>query len=242
MDQNNNFYFIEVNARIQVEHPVTELVTGVDLIREQIRVAAGREAAATRRRTSCSAGCAIECRINAEDPANDFRPSPGTVTTWRPPGGPGVRLDSHVVTGLPRAAELRLDGREAARPPADPRGGLRGHAAGAARVQGRGHPHDDPDPARRSSTRPSSSTARSTPRSSSDADAAEEGMNLRSRRSAQAHYNRRIRVRTTHVLQLVVWDFDGTIVDSSHPCWPSSTASPPSFVTAPSMIRRRRDR
>ncbi|HJZ53944.1 MAG TPA: acetyl-CoA carboxylase biotin carboxylase subunit [Gemmataceae bacterium] len=98
VDQSNNFYFIEVNARIQVEHPVTELVTGVDLIREQIRIAAG-ERLRFRQEEVKHRGAAIECRINAEDPDNDFRPSPGTIKTWRPPGGPGVRLDSHVVTG-----------------------------------------------------------------------------------------------------------------------------------------------
>ncbi|MBA4188128.1 MAG: acetyl-CoA carboxylase biotin carboxylase subunit [Planctomycetaceae bacterium] len=98
VDQQNNFYFIEVNARIQVEHPVTELVTGVDLIREQIRVAAGEKLRLSQK-DIVQRGHAIEVRINAEDPANDFRPSPGTVTTWRPPGGPGVRLDSHVITG-----------------------------------------------------------------------------------------------------------------------------------------------
>ena len=98
VDQDNNFYFIEVNARIQVEHPVTELVTGVDLIREQIRVAAG-EKLRYHQKVVHHRGSAIEVRINAEDPANDFRPSPGTVTTWRPPGGPGVRLDTHVSAG-----------------------------------------------------------------------------------------------------------------------------------------------
>ncbi len=94
----HKFYFIEVNARIQVEHPVTELVTGIDLIREQIRVAAGEKLRFTQA-DIVHRGAAIECRINAEDPANDFRPSPGTVTTWRPPGGPGVRLDTHVSAG-----------------------------------------------------------------------------------------------------------------------------------------------
>ena len=98
VDQQNNFYFIEVNARIQVEHPVTELVTGVDLIREQIRVAAGEKLRYTQKEIQ-QRGHAIEVRINAEDPANDFRPSPGMVKTWRPPGGPGVRLDSHVCAG-----------------------------------------------------------------------------------------------------------------------------------------------
>ena len=98
VDKDNKFYFIEVNARIQVEHPVTELVTGVDLIREQIRIAAG-ERLRFKQDDIRHRGAAIECRINAEDPDNDFRGSPGTIKTWRPPGGPGVRLDSHVVAG-----------------------------------------------------------------------------------------------------------------------------------------------
>ncbi len=98
VDQDNNYYFIEVNARIQVEHPVTELVTGVDLIREQIRVASGEKLRYTQKEIQ-QRGCAIEVRINAEDPAHDFRPSAGVVKTWRPPGGPGVRLDSHVCAG-----------------------------------------------------------------------------------------------------------------------------------------------
>jgi acetyl-CoA carboxylase, biotin carboxylase subunit len=98
VDKNNRFYFIEVNARIQVEHPVTELVTGIDLVREQIRVAAGEPLHFTQEDIVHS-GVAIECRINAEDPACDFRPSPGKIRRWQPPGGPGVRLDSHVVAG-----------------------------------------------------------------------------------------------------------------------------------------------
>ena len=77
---------------------MTELVTGVDLIREQIRIAAG-EKLSYRQKDIVHRGAAIEVRINAEDPSKDFRPSAGTITTWRPPGGPGVRLDSHVVTG-----------------------------------------------------------------------------------------------------------------------------------------------
>ncbi len=98
VDKENNFYFIEVNARIQVEHPVTELVTGVDLIKEQIRVAAGEKLRYSQR-DIVQRGSAIECRINAEDPAKDFRPSAGTISKWHPPGGPGVRLDTHVVSG-----------------------------------------------------------------------------------------------------------------------------------------------
>ena len=98
LDKENNFYFIEVNARIQVEHPVTELVTGIDLIKEQIRVAAGEKLRFSQRDIVLR-GSAIECRINAEDPSKDFRPSAGVITKWQPPGGPGVRLDSHVVSG-----------------------------------------------------------------------------------------------------------------------------------------------
>jgi acetyl-CoA carboxylase biotin carboxylase subunit len=98
LDTQHQFYFIEVNARIQVEHPVTELVTGIDLVREQIRIAAG-EPLRFQQEDIIHRGVALECRINAEDPAEDFRPSPGVITKWQPPGGPGVRLDTHVVTG-----------------------------------------------------------------------------------------------------------------------------------------------
>jgi acetyl-CoA carboxylase biotin carboxylase subunit len=98
VDKQHRYYFIEVNARIQVEHPVTELVTGIDLVREQIRIAAG-EPLRLKQEDIRHQGVAIECRINAEDPASDFRPSPGVITRWNPPGGPGVRLDTHVATG-----------------------------------------------------------------------------------------------------------------------------------------------
>ena len=98
VDKDNNFYFIEVNARIQVEHPVTELVTDTDLIQAQIRVAAGEELPWKQKDIDCR-GHAIEIRINAEDPDNDFRGCPGTITKLRLPGGPGVRIDSHVYEG-----------------------------------------------------------------------------------------------------------------------------------------------
>ena len=92
------FYFIELNARIQVEHTVTEQVTNIDLIQQQIRIAAGEPLSLKQKSIPCN-GSAIEVRINAEDPENDFRGSPGTITKLRVPGGPGVRFDSHVYEG-----------------------------------------------------------------------------------------------------------------------------------------------
>jgi acetyl-CoA carboxylase biotin carboxylase subunit len=98
VDKQHRFYFIEVNARIQVEHPVTELVTGIDLVREQIRIAAG-EPLRFKQEDIVHSGVAMECRINAEDPAAGFRPSPGLIQRWQPPGGPGVRVDTHATAG-----------------------------------------------------------------------------------------------------------------------------------------------
>ncbi len=95
--ENGEFYFIEMNTRIQVEHPVTELITGVDLVQQQILIAAG-EKFTLRQRDITFKGHAIECRINAEDPFR-FVPSPGRITNWHTPGGPGVRIDSHAFNG-----------------------------------------------------------------------------------------------------------------------------------------------
>ncbi|CAB3919816.1 Biotin carboxylase [Achromobacter pulmonis] len=95
--ENGEFYFIEMNTRIQVEHPVTELITGIDLVQQQILIAAG-EKFTLRQRDITFKGHAIECRINAEDPFR-FVPSPGRITNWHTPGGPGVRIDSHAFNG-----------------------------------------------------------------------------------------------------------------------------------------------
>ncbi len=98
LDSHGDFYFMEMNTRIQVEHPVTEMVTGFDLIAEQLRIAAGEPISFTQDEVILK-GHAIECRINAEDASHNFRPCPGQITGWLPPGGPGVRVDSHVYTG-----------------------------------------------------------------------------------------------------------------------------------------------
>lgn len=98
LDANNEFYFMEMNTRIQVEHPVTEMVTGIDLIKEQIRVAAGEKINMQQEDIKIN-GAAIECRINAEDFENDFMPSPGKIETINFPGGPNVRLDTHIYQG-----------------------------------------------------------------------------------------------------------------------------------------------
>lgn len=98
LDKRGEFYFMEMNTRIQVEHPVTELITGVDLVKEQIRIARGRRLSITQDQIRIN-GHAIECRINAEDPYNNFMPSVGTITTHIPPSGPGVRVDSAIYEG-----------------------------------------------------------------------------------------------------------------------------------------------
>ncbi len=95
--EDGEFYFIEMNTRLQVEHPVTEMITGIDIVREQLRIASG-EPLSIRQEDVRLQGHAIECRINAEDPRT-FMPSPGLVTLWHPPGGPGIRMESHVYSG-----------------------------------------------------------------------------------------------------------------------------------------------
>ncbi len=97
LDKSGNFYFMEMNTRIQVEHPVTEMITGLDLIAQQIRVALGEKLELTQKMVNLR-GHAIECRINAEDPEHNFRPHPGKISGYLPPSGPGVRIDSHVYT------------------------------------------------------------------------------------------------------------------------------------------------
>lgn len=98
LDKSGNFYFIEMNTRIQVEHPVTEMVTGIDIVKEQLKIASGLPLEFEQKDIFIR-GWAIECRINAEDPDNGFSPSPGKISRYHMPGGPGIRVDSHIYAG-----------------------------------------------------------------------------------------------------------------------------------------------
>ena len=95
--QDGEFYFIEMNTRLQVEHPVTEMITGIDIVKEQLRIANGEKLSITQNNVKIR-GHAIECRINAED-YKTFMPSPGLISLWHAPGGPGIRIDSHIYSG-----------------------------------------------------------------------------------------------------------------------------------------------
>lgn len=99
LDTDGKFYFLEMNTRVQVEHGITELITGIDIVKEQIRIAAGEKLSITKQDKIPLKGHALECRINAEDPANDFSPSPGKIERYNLPGGPGIRVDSHAHAG-----------------------------------------------------------------------------------------------------------------------------------------------
>ena len=98
LDEDNNFYFMEMNTRIQVEHGVTEIITGIDLVKEQISIASGEKLSFSKEDVNIN-GCAIECRINAEDPSMNFIPCPGIITSYIAPGGIGIRIDSAVYSG-----------------------------------------------------------------------------------------------------------------------------------------------
>jgi acetyl-CoA carboxylase biotin carboxylase subunit len=120
LDRRGRFYFMEINARLQVEHPVTEMVTGVDLVDQQIRIASGEKLHLKQSHVEPK-GVAIECRINAEDPDDGFKPSPGVLKFYNAPGGPGVRLDTHVYSGYtvsqyydPLIGKLIVHGRDRA--------------------------------------------------------------------------------------------------------------------------------
>jgi len=99
LDTDGKFYFLEMNTRVQVEHGITELITGIDIVKEQIRIAAGEKLSIKRQDKIPLKGHAMECRINAEDPANDFVPCPGKIEKFNMPGGPGIRVDTHASAG-----------------------------------------------------------------------------------------------------------------------------------------------
>ena len=138
--EDGKFYFIEMNTRIQVEHPVTEMITGLDLVIEQIRIAAGSPLSLTQEDVRFN-GHAIECRINAEHPAT-FRPSPGRIAYYHPAWRPRHPRRFSRLSGLRDPAQLRLAGRQAHRPRAHPQRGADAPAPGARRIHRRRHRHD----------------------------------------------------------------------------------------------------
>ncbi len=145
VDGNGDYYFIEINCRIQVEHPVTEMLTGIDLVATQIRIAAGEPLGFSQADVDLR-GHAIELRINAEDVDHDFRPSAGVVERYLSPGGPGVRMDSHMYRGLRGPALLRLAPRQADRLGSRPGRGDRPGPGGPRRAHRRRARHERADP------------------------------------------------------------------------------------------------
>ena len=140
VDQDRRFYFLEMNTRLQVEHPVTELVTGLDLVKLQIEIAAGARLPFAQEEIAWR-GSAIECRIYAEDPYNDFLPFPGKITRLDRPLGPGIRLDGCVYDGWTVPHGIRPAAGQAGGLGRHARGGHRAHDSGAAGIRRRRHPH-----------------------------------------------------------------------------------------------------
>ncbi len=148
VDEDERFYFMEVNARIQVEHPVTEAITGVDLVREQLLVAAGYPLSLAQDAV-LPHGVAVECRVNSEDPDRDFAPPAGVLETFDLPGGPFTRVDTHAATGYVIGPHYDSLHRQGHRVGTRPRAGAQPDGPRAGRVRGRrpGRPDHDPVPA-----------------------------------------------------------------------------------------------
>ena len=145
LDKDKNFFFLEMNTRLQVEHPITEIVTGIDIVKEQIRIARGRPLR-LKQRSIKQRGWAIECRINAEDPFNNFMPSTGTITRIERPTGPGVRIDSSMYEGFESHALLRLADRQVDLLGRVARRGHHAHAPRVERVSHHRRAHQHPVP------------------------------------------------------------------------------------------------